>query len=191
VFDASVVEITGKLTQAELDEAMRGLRCHLPLASRPSRTNPGSATPSTTTPRHLTPYDLGQLFLRERAIFERRFPRAGRATLYGIDAECFDADTLAQSSCPFGPHRVVARTDQSTGRVTVLDRILDLDMDNIVALIDHELGHVADPTPSRPGAEQRADDLAEQATGHRISYDSDMIETLAPGLYPRPPWLPR
>jgi hypothetical protein len=36
------------------------------------------------------------------------------------------------------------------------------------------------------GREQVADDIAERVTGQRISYDHDLVQTIGPGIWPRP-----
>ena len=120
------------------------------------------------------------LFRVERAAFARRFPRCGRAYLELTDAysptrELARVRDLAAAWPEADPPRVVlARRALAMGRATV------------AGLLRHELGHVADPWWDRPGAEQRADDLAELATGARIRYDRRKIQTTGPGTYPRP-----
>lgn len=127
---------------------------------------------------------LVPLFLQERALFAKTFPRVAGATLWGREEPCFGSTRAC-------PGRSYAQADLATGRITILERAVWLPEENLLGLLDHELGHLADPTPFAPGAEQRADDLAEVATGRKIRYDPRDVQTLATGRWPRPEFLHR
>jgi hypothetical protein len=132
--------------------------------------------------RLMTPARLVTLFRRERARFARAYPRVEHAGL-GID----------DARCSPGGHcrrRDVAWADRRTRTVWLLARALALPPANLVALVRHELGHLADPTPGRPGAEARADRIAWEVTGVRIRYDGGALQTTGRGG-PRPRWLHR
>lgn len=75
---------------------------------------------------------------------------------------------------------------ESPPRLVIVERLLKLPRSNVLGVILHEFGHLADMTPNAPGAEQRADDLAELFSSYRISYDSRDIQTIGRGTYPRP-----
>lgn len=62
-----------------------------------------------------------------------------------------------------------------------------LDVNQCLALLCHELAHVADPSLG----EAATDALAEQVTGIAIYYGADDIQTTAGGVRPRPRRLPR
>jgi hypothetical protein len=73
----------------------------------------------------------------------------------------------------------------------VLPKILREPRPVVEGLLLHEIGHIADPTPDAPGAERRADRLAERASGRKVRYDVRDVETTGPGRWPRPRSLPR
>ena len=81
-----------------------------------------------------------------------------------------------------GCKRNLAWADTENMRVFLLRRALSLPQAKIEGLILHELGHLVDPLAS----EQEADDWAEIATGLRVSYDRDGIQTTGRGRHPRP-----
>lgn len=137
---------------------------------------------------------MTQLWRAERAAFERRFPgsSARGSSLVVVDRECVSGRScerraLAEASWPRGLGQ--------PGVVTLVRRALDLPPEHLRGLLRHELGHLADANPWAPGAEQRADDLAQQATGQPIRYaDVDGahdVQTIGPGAYPRPGHLHR
>jgi hypothetical protein len=66
-----------------------------------------------------------------------------------------------------------------------------LEPENLVAVLRHELGHLADVHRDRDGSERRADRVAEEATGERIYYDARDVQTTKPGTWPRPKHLHR
>ena len=126
---------------------------------------------------------LRALFCQERAVFARLHPACARARLCIEDRH-------------FLPHpqfRNVAWADSRTGTVHLLRRaLIEFDPARLLGLLRHELGHLADGAVMAGGAEQRADDLAERATGRKIRYDRDDLQTIASsGTYPRPRHLPR
>jgi len=127
---------------------------------------------------------IAALFRAEREVFSRRFPSAARARLLVVSSRCPGHEEVC-------PARTVASADFGSGEIRFLRRALVLPIEKLRGLLRHELGHLVDPTPDAPGAEQRADDLAEAATGERIYYDAEDLETTLPGRWPRPLHLPR
>lgn len=123
------------------------------------------------------------LFARERARFARACPWVSGAALAIADRAC-----TSPRHCR---RRDLAYADVDTGVVTLLARALALPRANVVALLRHELGHLCDPDVDRPGAEQRADDIAEAVAGRRVAYDAADVQTTGRGAYPRPGRLPR
>jgi hypothetical protein len=126
--------------------------------------------------------ELATLFRLERARFVAAgFPRARRAFL-----------ELTEAPCPAPPCRArdYACAEVTSGRITLAERALALPAANVRALLRHELGHVVDPTPRAPGAEARADRIAELVGGSPIRYDRRGVQTLGRGG-PRPSFLPR
>jgi hypothetical protein len=103
-------------------------------------------------------------------------------TLVIVHRRCIEANCAA---------RDVAAAQQRPPKVWFVHRALYLPEENLVALIRHELGHICDPTPRREGSEQRADDIAEMVTGQKIRYDDRDLQTVGPGRYPRPRYLPQ
>lgn len=130
----------------------------------------------------MTRTDFRHLFENERAAFLEEFP-----------AMPFVGLRITEEACPHPPceHRDFASYDVEDHVVTFTERVLSLPIENVVGLIRHELGHAADEKIDEFGAEQRADDLAERATGERIYYDPHDVQTIAPGRYPRPTYLHR
>lgn len=125
----------------------------------------------------MTPQRLRNIFARERARFAVPFPRVRTARLFIVDERPVDARDYARA--------VLARRPY----VVFLVRTLRLPERNVVALIRHELGHIADGRNDAPGAEQRADDIAEWVAGEPIRYDARDVQTVGPGRYPRPLYL--
>jgi hypothetical protein len=130
----------------------------------------------------VTPDDLRAVFAVERARFAARYRRCARATLTILRARC----APHQPDCR---PRNVAWCYPSTGEVVVLERALRLSHNNLVALVRHELAHLADPS----GDERATDRLAGAVGGRPIRYDRREIQTLAPrARYARrPARLPR
>ncbi len=130
----------------------------------------------------MTPDDLRAVFRVERARFAARYSSCARATL-----------TILRSRCP--PHqpdcrpRNVAWCYPATGEVFVLARALRLSPNNLVALVRHELAHLAQPS----GDERATDQLAGAVGGRPIRYDRREIQTLSPRARHarRPAHLPR
>lgn len=89
------------------------------------------------------------------------------------------------------PARVYARAEFATGKVEILHKVYKLPFENVLAIVRHELGHLADDDFNDPGAEQRADDIAQAATGEKIRYDSHDLQTVGKGRWPRPKYLHR
>lgn len=116
------------------------------------------------------------IFTAERARFAEIFPHVASASL-----------VILQSPCP--PHkprcvpRDLAWCFPATGEVYLLRRALALPRENIVALLRHELAHVADPRRS----EAETDKLAEIVGGQAIRYDASDIQTVSPRGAPTRP----
>lgn len=128
----------------------------------------------------MTDPELRRLFRDLRARFARLYPVAAQTTLKISDASCSPAPTC-------GWRDVAWASFGDSGRsVHVLRRALTLPRNNLVAVLSHELGHASDPNPRLPWREQRADDIAEDATGLRIRYDRLNLQTIGRGRYPRP-----
>jgi len=129
----------------------------------------------------MTSRELAALFETERKRFARYFNRAARVEMQIETSRCVSPDHCA--------YRDFGYTDT---RVVVLHhRILKASRNRAVGLIRHELGHVCDPTIWNPGAEQRADDIAELVSGEKIRYDHRDVQTVGRGAYPRPTYLPK
>lgn len=125
----------------------------------------------------MTPAELTSVFKRERAKFARFNARVAGAGL-----------TLDTRRCsPGSPcrYRDVAWCEWRGNRVYLLERVLDLPRANILGLLRHELGHLADPAIGLPHGEGRADQIAYEVTGRRIRYDRRAIQTVGRGG-PRP-----
>lgn len=131
----------------------------------------------------MTPRAAHRLFDRERARFARLFPQVRAARLVLLDRPC-----TSPQHCRW---RDLAYATFEPPTVHLLRRALDLPVVNVRGLVRHELGHLADEEIDRPGREQRADDLAEQATGQVIAYDEHDVQTTGRGRYPRPRHLHR
>lgn len=132
---------------------------------------------------------LRAVFERERALFAETYPAVRNAELsidwrlcMGLDPGCSKRDYA------------YAMRDGRSGTVVLSHRARTLPVANLRGILRHELGHLADfasPHWRKPGAEQRADDLAERATGQKIRYDARDVQTTGPGTYPRPRHLHR
>lgn len=124
-------------------------------------------------------------FREERHLFARMAPESNvsSTTLKIVKRFCND---------PHGPcgdrDVALARWTKKGVRIEVVERALKLPKHNLIALLRHELGHVADPFPNKEGAEQRADDIAEIVTGEKIRYDAVHLQTVKKvgTTYPRP-----
>ena len=126
---------------------------------------------------------LERVFAVERARFAEFYPHVAGATVHVTDAPC-STDRCA--------YRDFAWCDPDTGEVWFSRRALRLPLGNIVGLIRHELGHLAEPGNFfwRP-SEQHADDVAARVTGQTIRYDARDVQTVGPGKHPRPRYLHR
>lgn len=124
------------------------------------------------------------LFVKERARMAKSFSWVASAKLLFVDGDCPQSVTCAK--------RDFATTQIATSEIRIATRALALPKANVRGLILHELGHVADLNIRESGAEQRADDLVEYATGVLVRYDRADIQTTAKsGVYPRPKHLHR
>lgn len=113
--------------------------------------------------------ELATLFRAERARFARWYPSCSRAWL-----------SLSDTPCPLPPcsSRDYGAANLDTGEITFSFRVLLLPRANVVGLIRHELGHLADPTPNARNAERRADRIAGRVGGVPIRYDADLVQTI-------------
>lgn len=133
---------------------------------------------------------LYALFARERARFLARYPCAelARADLRIVNAPCSGA---AGRHCAWRDVAWCAWDPGRWGRVFFLARALTLPRANLIGLLRHELGHLADPHKGTPDAEARADRIARAVTGVAIRYDARDLQTVGPGRAARPPHLHR
>lgn len=119
--------------------------------------------------------DVIAVFEKYRAMFSVYFPVADSRLLFHAKHPEVDE------------YRAVAWAIKEKKTVNLLNRALELDKETIIGLIIHEIGHLCDPFVESEGREQRADDLAELITGHRISYTKPhLLQTICLGIYPRP-----
>jgi len=131
---------------------------------------------------------LRAVFERERALFSATYPAVRRARLVIEWGPCMDKEACAPRDYAY------AMRARRGGTVVLSHRARTLPAANLRGVLRHELGHLADfasPHWRKPGAEQRADDLAERATGQKIRYDARDVQTTGPGTYPRPRHLHR
>lgn len=136
----------------------------------------------------MTEAELFALFLEERTRFARRYPGVAEASLEISELPCNrdrrrcaprDVAECYWSSAP-GEGR------KHHQRVVIVRRALALPRDNVVAVIRHELGHLADARIDEPGAEKRADAIAVRVGGQPIRYDANDLQTVGPGRPDRP-----
>lgn len=127
------------------------------------------------------------MFEREVRRFARAYPRVRGARLVILNR-------YATAGSPGGV-RDLAQATPATNTVALVRRALRLPRAQILGLLRHELAHLADARvlDPRPGAERRADRIAERVSGRPIRYaPPHWIQTTADdGVRPRPPWLPR
>lgn len=93
--------------------------------------------------------------------------------------------------CPHGrtcKDRDLAFVEMSEPRLVITERLLSFPRHNIIGVLLHEFGHLAD-TSDAPGAERRADRIAERVSGLKISYDENDVQTIWLGIRPRPKYL--
>lgn len=124
--------------------------------------------------------ELQKLFRHERDYFAEQYPRVRSAKLKVSDRQC-----VPESPCR---DRDIAWCTFSTKTIWILRRAISLSKRNILGVIRHELGHLADPTPQKKHAESRADHIAEGVTRTPILYDRQGLQTTGKGG-PRPRWL--
>jgi hypothetical protein len=139
----------------------------------------------------VTPRQLADLFRAERRRFARHFPELAGAQLF-LGARPRRA-----------PHRAFAFVENVSGlapRMVFYREALTLPRRNVLGLMRHELGHAAHFATAgyaitRPGAEQRADDIAEAVTGTPIRYETvgraRAVQSVGRGAWPRPCYLHR
>ena len=144
-------------------------------------------------PRAMGERELFELFLRERANFARKYPSVSEASLEVSDAPCNrDSERCRERDVAHCAWRQKGRSGRKTHqRVVLVRRALSLPHENVVAVIRHELGHLADPRASEPGpgGEARADRIAEEVGGQPIRYDRIDLQTVGPGRRSRPSYL--
>ncbi len=131
---------------------------------------------------------LRAVFAAERRAFAATYPAVRTARLVIEWGPCMDKGACGQRDYAY------AFKGRGPATVVLSHRARTLPLANLRGILRHELGHVADfasPHWRKPGAEQRADDLAERATGQKIRYDAHDVQTTGPGTYPRPRHLPR
>lgn len=132
----------------------------------------------------MTEPDIHRIYLEERARFLPHYPELHRVLLvlqphhFLPRAECTSRDLAWYDPNTRTIHLV--RANALTRRAATLR-----------AVFRHELGHAADGELDQPGAEARADAIAEQVTGEPIRYTrGEDLQHLHRGRRKRPGWLP-
>lgn len=131
----------------------------------------------------MTRREFRRLFYQQCDRFHEAFPHLEPVRLQVVNAPCPVTET-----CEARAHGVYVLEEHC---IIFAEKTLWLPLENVLGLVYHELGHASDLHIERAGAEQRADDLAEHATGYQIHYDSADLQTVGPGRYPRPLYLHR
>lgn len=130
----------------------------------------------------MTPTQARRIFEEERQTFVRAgFDRATTVRLK-ITPKHFLECTVA---------RDLAWYDPEDHTIYLVKRALLCSKAALQGVLRHELGHAVDPRIDDPGAEARADRLAEQATGQPMRYTKDDIQNARFGKIGRPSWLPK
>lgn len=111
--------------------------------------------------------DFLKLFNEEKRRFSARFPHCSAASVKIVNLE-----SPPGMSNP--TERNVAWCFTESAEVFFLARALRLSRQNVVALVRHELAHIANPNLS----EHETDILAYRVGGRRIRYDSREIQTI-------------
>ena len=124
---------------------------------------------------------LANLFRAELILWQEAFGARFKPGLGVFSEPCSPG-----SKCGY---RDVAYADLTTRTVWLSTRALTWGRKRLLGLIRHELGHLADPTPSKAGAEKRADAIAFRVTGVPIRYDRRHVQTIGAGSLVRPPHL--
>lgn len=137
----------------------------------------------------MTRTEFRRLFAAERRRFMAHFP------LMAADREGGPSVLVLESVCPLmtacSPRDLAVTMDDDGGHTTiaVVARLLAMPRNSILGVIRHELGHAA--LWGFDHSEQDADDAAEDATGEKIRYDRNDVQTVGRGAYPRPRHLHR
>lgn len=127
---------------------------------------------------------VAAIFARLRDDVAQLFPRV-------------DQIVLVQTTRAGTSGRAFAYYDYEQQVMGVAPRLERQSPRRIEAVLRHELGHAVDslysrghierllgPVASTP--ERMADDIAAQLWGEPIRYDADLVQTLGPGVSPRP-----
>jgi hypothetical protein len=123
------------------------------------------------------------IFAAQRGIFAAKYPVLNK-TIYNVTYE----DCTLPGKCGY---RDTAYAIPSTSHpiIVVSSRLASMPDENIIGVLRHEFGHLADSAWQQPGREQRADNIAEAVTGTKIRYDDKDVQTIGAGKYPRPLYL--
>ncbi len=134
----------------------------------------------------MTPLAFAILFYAERARFAAAFPASyvGDAVLRFTEAPC-----PRGKGCHERDYAVARWGGGKAPTVTFATRVLALPRDNALALVRHELAHIADPTPNASRPEHRADRIASRVGGQVVRYDRRAVQTVGVGTR-RPRHLP-
>ena len=127
--------------------------------------------------------EFQRVFALERAMFAAHYPlysKIRRTTLRLITGPCTLPGWCAYRDFAY------ALPFAEQPEIVINTRLLSFPLENILGVLRHEFGHIADPNAANRGREQVAHDIAEIVGGRRINYDVNDIQTLAPGKYPRP-----
>ena len=141
-------------------------------------------------PRRVSEREAFELFMEERVRFARVYPSVSEASFELSPSRCNrDSGRCRERDVAHCAWRQKGRSGGKTHqRVVLVRRALSLPRENLVAVIRHELGHLADPRASEPGpgGEARADRIAEAVGGQPIRYDRIDLQTVGPGRRRRP-----
>lgn len=130
----------------------------------------------------MTRTELQKLFHREKARFAAHAPWCSAAKLRVTGGRC-----VSRGHCAF---RDLAYVDLDDEEITLHVRALTMSKANVVGLLRHELGHLADVRVEQRGSERRADLIAEFVSGEPVRYDARDVQTTGRGRS-RPKYLPR
>jgi hypothetical protein len=130
----------------------------------------------------MTPDAFRRLFATERARFARSYPHVARATLH-LSPRAVSPHGRAERDVAWCTWHTTPTGRRNRMHVWFLLRALALPRANLVALVRHEFGHLADPDIDAPGpgAEARADRIAREVSGAAIRYDARDLQTTATG----------
>lgn len=104
----------------------------------------------------------------------------------------FTAQLVVGQASEFPKPRDFAHCQRRPGGlivVTIAPRMIGQPMHRVDALLRHELAHGLLLTLHQPHTERDCDRTAELVFGAPIRYDAEDVQTLGPGVHPRPGYL--